>query len=185
MKTAVLRMGTQHSLRPVALCAFLLLACPAVILGADYKAPVPYTAMYNQLVVGLGWQQVYEITRATELQRAPADLDTTDLLQLESVNRRCQAQLIRLHWYEGKLHWVEYLQFDAGGVTYQERGNPDPIGERLVERLTGVARRYASHWEELTASIAREGSPALQAKAKRMADSLRQQLEESRDKRDR
>lgn len=136
--------------------------------------------MYDQLTVGASWRQAYEITRAPELQQEPADLEATDLLRLELIDRRCQVQLLRLHWYKGTLHWVEYYQLDQAGVTYQERGNPDPIGEGLVRRLTDIARLYASHWEALTASIAQEGSPALQAKAKQATERLKQQLEELR-----
>jgi hypothetical protein len=41
-----------------------------------------------------------------------------------------------------------------------------------------MSRLYATHWEELTASIAQEGPPALQAKAKQAADGLKRRLEE-------
>jgi hypothetical protein len=78
---------------------------------------------------------------------------------------------------------VEYFQLDSAGVAYQERGDPDPIGEGLVSRLANIARLYASHWEELTASVAQEGSPALQAKTKQVADSLKRQLDELRHER--
>ena len=173
----------QRTLLPLVLSALLMLVCPGVGWGADYKAPLPYTTMYDQLTVGMSWRQAYEITRATELQREPADLETTDLLRLEQANQRCQAQLLRLHWYKGALHWVESFQLDSGGVTYQERGDPDPIGEGLVRRLTDIAHLYASHWDELTASIAQEGSPALQAKTKQAVDSLKRQLEALRHER--
>jgi hypothetical protein len=132
--------------------------------------------MYEELKVGMGWRQAHEITRAPELERQPADFDSTDLLRIDQVNRRCQVQLLRLHWYKGELHWVEYFQLDPGGVTYQERGDPDPIADRLVKRLTAVANLYASQWEELTASIAQEGSPALQAKVKQATENLKQRL---------
>lgn len=163
-----------------ALGALVLFASTAVVWSADYKAPLPYTTMYEQLPIGLSWRQAYEITRAPELQREPADLESTDLLRLELVNRRCQAQLLRLHWYKGALHWVEHFQLDSTGVTYQERGDPDPLGERLVRQLTDIANLYTSHWAELMATIAREGSPALQAKAKQAADDLNRRLEELR-----
>lgn len=176
-------MGMKQPLAPFALYTLLLFTYPAVIWGADYKAPLPYATMYDQLTVGMSWRQAHEITRAPELQREPEDLEATDLLRLELVNRRCQTQLLRLHWYKGELHWVEYFQLDSAGVTYQERGNPDPIGEGLVRRLTDISHLYASHWEELTASIAQEGSPALQAKAKQAADSLKRRLEELRHER--
>lgn len=172
--------GMRRTLSLLAFFALLMFARPGDGRGADYKAPLPYPTMYDQLTVGTSWRQAHEITRAQELQREPADLDVTDLLRLELVDRRCQVQLLRLHWYKGELHWVEYFQLDSAGVTYQERGNPDPIGEGLVRRLTDIPRLYASHWEELTASIAQEGSPALQAKAKQVADSLKRQLDELR-----
>lgn len=177
--------GMRRTLSLLAYAALLMLARPGAGWGAGYKAPLPYPTMYDQLTVGMSWRQAYEITRAPELQREPADLEATDLLRLELVDRRCQAQLLRLHWYKGELHWVEYFQLDSAGVTYQERGDPDPIGEGLVRRLTDIARLYASHWEELTASIAQEGSPAVQAKAKQAADSLKRQLEELRHERQR
>ncbi len=173
----------KRTFLPLAFSAMLMLACPGVSRAADYQAPLPYATMYDQLTVGMSWRQAHEITLAPELQREPADLEATDLLRMEMVNRRCQAQLLRLHWHKGDLHWVEYFQFDSTGVTYQERGNPDPIGEALVRRLTDISHLYASHWEELTASIAQEGSPALQAKAKQAADSLKQRLEELRHER--
>ncbi|MBZ0159528.1 hypothetical protein [Candidatus Methylomirabilis sp.] len=173
-------MGMKQSLTLFAFCAYLLFTCPAVTWGADYKAPLPYAVMYDRLAIGMTRQQAYEITRAAELQREPADLETTDLLRSELVNRRCQAQILRLHWYKGALHWVEYIQLDSAGITYQERGDPDPIGERLVRRLTDIAHLYASHWEELAASIAHEGSPALQTKVEQMADNLKRRLEELR-----
>lgn len=178
-------MGMKRPFVSFALYACLLFIYPAVALSAEYKAPLPYITMYDQLTIGMSWRQAYEITKAAELQREPADLEATDLLRLEQVNRRCQAQLLRLHWYKGALHWVEYIQLDSAGVTYQERGNPDPIGEGMVRRLTDTAHLYASHWEELTASIAQEGSTALQAKAKQMADRLKRQLEELRHERQR
>lgn len=168
----------KHTLLPITFSALLLLACPGVGWGTDYKAPLPYATMYDQLAIGMNWRRAYEITRATELQREPADFEATDLLQLELANRRCQAQLLRLHWYKGDLHWVEHFQLDSAGVTYQERGNPDPIGEGLVKRLTDISHLYASHWEELMASIAQEGSLALQAKARQASDALKRQLEE-------
>jgi hypothetical protein len=173
----------KRTLLPLAFFAMLILACPRVGQAADYKAPLPYATMYDQLTVGMNWRQAYEITRAQELQREPADLEATDLLRLELVNRRCRTQLLRLHWYKEVLHWVEYFQLDSAGVTYQERGNPDPIGEGLVRRLTDISHLYASRLEELTASIAQEGSAALQAKAKQAADSLKRQLEELRHER--
>ena len=165
---------------PFAICACLSFTSTAVTWAADYKAPIPYATMYDQLTVGMNWRQAYEITHAQELQREPADLEVTDLLRLEPVNRRCQAQLLRLHWYKGTLHWVEHFQLGSAGVTYDERGNPDPIGEGLVRRLTDLSHLYASHLEELTASIAQEGSPALQSKMKQAADSLKRRLEELR-----
>lgn len=167
----------NRALLSFASSAWLMLACPGVGWGADYTAPLPYATMYDQLTVGMSWQQAHEITRVPELQREPADLEATDLLRLELVNRRCQAQLLRLHWYKGALHWVEYFRLDATGVTYQERGDPDPLAERLVRRLTEISHLYASHWAELTASIAQEGSPALQAKAKQVMDDLTRRLD--------
>ncbi len=164
----------------VALVTLLSLACAGVAWGAEYRAPLSYDSMYDRLEVGMGWRQAYEITRAQELEREPADFDSTDLLRLELVNRRCQAQLLRLHWYKGTLHWAEYFLLDPTGVTYRERGDPDPIGERLVRRLTDLSNLYTSHWEELTATIAKEGSPALQAKARQVTDDLKQRLEEVR-----
>ena len=176
-------MGMKRLLAPFAICACLLFTYPAVSRAADYKAPLLYGTMYDLLTVGMSWRHAYEITRAPELQREPADLEATDLLRLEPVNRRCQAQLLRLHWYKGALHWVEHFQLDSAGVTYHERGNPDPIGEGLVRRLTDISRLYASHLEELTASIAQEGSPALQAKTKQAVDSMKRRLEELRHER--
>lgn len=164
----------------VTLTALLSLACAGGAWGTEYTAPLPYVSMYEQLKVGIGWRQAHEITLAPELQHEPGDFEATDLLRFEQVNRRCQVQLLRLHWYKGELHWVEYFQLDPAGVTYQERGDPDPIGERLVRRLTELSNLYASHWEELTASIALEGSPALQAKARQAMDDLKQRLEELR-----
>ncbi len=165
---------------PVVLATLLWVFCAGLASGAEYRASLPYDTMYDQLTVGMGWRQAYEITRAQELEREPADFDSTDLLRLELVNRRCQAQLVRLHWYKGALHWVEYFLLDPTGVAYRERGDPDPIGERLVGRLTNLANLYTSHWEELTASIAVEGSPALQAKAREATDDLKRRLEELR-----
>ena len=173
----------KRALLPLAFSAILMLACLEVSRAADYKAPLPYVTMYDQLTVGMSWRHAYEITRAPELQREPADLEATDLLRLDPVNRRCQAQLLRLHWYKGALHWVEHFQLDSAGVTYAERGNPDPIGEGLVRRLTDISRLYASHLEELTASITQEGSPALQAKTKQAVDSMKRRLEELRHER--
>lgn len=167
------------------LCMCLLLIAPAVAFGTDYKAPLPYPTMFDQLAIGITWRQAYEITRAQELQQEPADLETTDLLRLKSADRHCQGQLLRLHWYKGALHWVEYIQLDSAGVTYQERGHPDPVAEGLVSRLTDIAHLYASRWEELTASIAQEGSSTLQARAKEATDSLKRQLEELRHERQR
>ncbi|MBI3779641.1 MAG: hypothetical protein HY278_01040 [candidate division NC10 bacterium] len=164
----------------IALAALLWLAFAGIGWGAEYSAPLPYTQMYDQLKVGMGWHQAHEITRAAELEREPADFEATDLLRLDQVNRRCQVQLLRLHWYKGELHWVERFQLDPAGVTYQERGDPDPIGERLVRRLTEVSNLYTSKWEEMMASIAVEGSPALQVKAKQAADDLKRRLEELR-----
>lgn len=174
-----------RALLPFACFAMLMLACPGIGWSANYTGPLPYAAMYDQLTVGTTWRQAYEITRAQELQQEPADLEVTDLLRLEFGGRRCQAGLLRLHWYKGALHWVEYFHLDSTGVTYQERGNPDPIGDGLVRQLTDMSHLYAAHWEELTASIAQEGSPALQAKAKQAADSLKQRLEELRQERQR
>ncbi len=173
----------KRTFLPIAFSAMLMLACPGVSRAADYQAPLSYATMYDRLTVGMSWRQAYEITHAEELQREPADLEATDLLRLEPVNRRCHAQLLRLHWYKGTLHWVEHFQLGSAGVTYDERGNPDPIGEGLVRRLTDLSRLYASHLEELTASIAQEGSPALQAKTKQAADSLKRQLEKLRHER--
>ncbi|MDD5558531.1 hypothetical protein [Candidatus Methylomirabilis sp.] len=168
----------KRSLAPFALSAYLCVTWAAVAWSGEYTAPLPYATMYDQLTIGMNWRRAYEITRATELQREPADFEATDLLQLELANRRCQAQLLRLHWYKGDLHWVEHFQLNSTGVTYQERGDPDPIGEGMVRRLTDISRLYASHWEELMTSIAQEGSPALQAKAKQVSDTLKRQLEE-------
>ncbi len=164
----------------MALVTLLSLARVGVAWGTEYRAPLSYDTMYGRLEVGMGWREAYDITRAQELQREPADFDSTDLLRLDPVNRRCQAQLLRLHWYKGALHWVEYFLLDPSGVTYQERGDPDPIGERLVGRLTDLSNLYTSYWEELTAAIAMDGSPALQAKTKQVTDGLKQRLEELR-----
>lgn len=184
MRTAASSIEMKRSLAAFALfCAYFLLTCSAVSWGSDYAAPLPYTVMYDQLTIGMSRQQAYEITRAPELQREPADLEATDLLRLESVNRRCLAQLLRLHWHKGQLHWIEYFRLNGEGVTYQERGNPDPIGEGVARQLIDTARLYASHWDELTAAIAQEGSPALQVKAKQVTDSLRRQLEAHREER--
>ncbi len=170
----------KRPLPNLAFTALISLACTGAVWGAEYQAPLPYATMYDQLKVGMAWRQAHEITRAQELEREPADFDATDLLRLEQVNRRCQVQLLRLHWYKGELHWVEYFQLDPAGVIYQERGDPDPIGEKLVRRLTDLSNLYASQWEALTESIALEGSPALQAKAKQAADDLKQRLEQLR-----
>ena len=166
--------------RHVPVAALLLFAWAGIGWGAEYKAPLLYATMYDQLKVGMGWREAHDVTRAPELEGEPADFVATDLLRLEQVGRRCQVQLLRLHWYKGQLHWVEYFQLDPAGVTYQERGDPDPIGERLVRRLTDLSNLYASRWEELMASIALEGSSALQTQAKRAADDLKQRLEEVR-----
>ena len=164
----------------IALAVLLWLASAGVGWGAQYTAPLPYTQMYDQLTVGMSRRQAHEITRAAELEREPADFEATDLLRLDQVNRRCQVQLLRLHWYKGQLHWVEYFQLDPAGVTYQERGDPDPIGERLVRRLTDLSNLYTSKWQEMMTSISLEGSPALQVKAKQAADELKRRLEELR-----
>jgi hypothetical protein len=164
----------------IALAVLLWLASAGIGWGTEYTAPLPYAQMYDQLKVGMGWHQAHEITRAAELEREPPDFEATDLLRLDQINRRCQVQLLRLHWYKGELHWVEYFQLDPAGVTYQERGDPDPIGERLVRRLTEVSNLYTSKWEEMMVSIAVEGSPALQVKAKQAADDLMRRLEELR-----
>jgi len=166
--------------RHVPVAALLLLAWAGIGWGAEYKAPLPYASMYDQLKVGMGWREAHGVTRAPELEREPADFVATDLLQLEQVGRRCQVQLLRLHWYKGQLHWMEYFQLDPAGVTYQERGDPDPIAERLIGRLTDFSNLYTSRWQELMASIALEGSPALQVKAKQATDELKQRLEELR-----
>ncbi|MGH7412088.1 MAG: hypothetical protein ACREJ6_13650 [Candidatus Methylomirabilis sp.] len=161
----------------VAFAALLSLMSASVAGGAEYRSPLPYATMYDQLKVGMDRGQVHEITRATQLEREPTDFEATNLLRLEFVNRHCQAQLLRLHWFKGRLHRVEHFQLDPGGVTYQERGDPDPIGEGLVRRLTEVANLYTSQWEKLLAAIALEGSPALQAKAKQATEELNQRLE--------
>lgn len=168
--------------------ALILLILAAVALSAgtraawcgEYTAPLPFATMYDQLKVGMGWNQAHEITRAPELQREPSDFDVTDLLRLEQVSRRFQAHLLRLHWYKGALHWIEFFQLGPGGVAYQEQGDPDPIGDRLVKRLTALWNLYASQWEELTAAVAAEGSPALQAKVTQATEALKQRLEELR-----
>ncbi len=165
---------------PAASIALLSLALVGVGWCAEYQAPLPYATMYDQLKVGMDWRQAFEITQAPELQREPGDFEATDLLRLEQVGRHCQAQLLRLHWHKRQLHWVEYFQLNPGGVTYQERGDPDPIAERLVKRLTELSQLYASKWEELTTSIALEGSPALQAKAKQVLDDLQEGLKQLR-----
>ena len=164
----------------VAFAALLSLAHAGVGWGAEYRAPLSYAAMYDQLTVGIGWRQAHEITKAPELEREPSDLEATDLLRLELVNRRCQVQLLRLHWFKGALHRVEYFHLDPAGVTYQQRGDPDPIAERLVRRLTEISHLYASAWEGLAGSVAAEGSPALQAKAKQATDELKRRMEELR-----
>jgi hypothetical protein len=133
--------------------------------------------MFDQLKVGTGWREARDITKAPELEREPPDLEATDLLRLEVVNRRCQVQLLRLHWFKGSLHWIEYFQLDPAGVTYQQRGDPDPIAESLVKRLTEISSLYASAWEGLAGSVAMDGSPALQAKAKQATDELKRRLE--------
>ena len=168
---------------PVLIAAFaalLSLMSASVAAGAEYRAPLPYATMYDQLKVGMDRGQVHEITRAPQLEPEPTDFEATDLLRLELVNRRCQAQLLRLHWFKRRLYRVEHFQLDPAGVTYQERGDPDPIGEGLVRRLTEVANLYTSQWEELLAAIAVEGSPALQAKAKQATEDLQRRLEELR-----
>ena len=148
--------------------------------GADYRAPMPYGDMYEQLKVGIDWRQAHAITRAPELDKPPEDFSATDLLLLELVGRRCQVKLLRLHWLRGMLHWVEYFQLDSTGVTYQERGNPDPLGEGLVKRLTEVSNLYASRWADLTASIELQGSPALQARARQLNEDLTRRLDDLR-----
>lgn len=176
-------MGRSSALRSAILLVLAAFAVSAGVRAAwsgDYTAPLPYATMYDQLKVGMGWSQAYEITRAPELQRQPEDFDVTDLLRLEQVSRRCEAHLLRLHWHKGQLHWVEYFQLGQGGVLYRDHGDPDPIGNRLVKRLTALSSLYASQWEELTAAIALEGSPALQAKAKQATDTLTQRLDELR-----
>lgn len=162
------------------LATLTLLPYPRIGWGGEYQAPLPYATMYDQLKVGIGWRQAHEITKAPELEREPPDLEATDLLRLELVNRRCQTQLLRLHWFKGELHWVEYFQLDPAGVTYAQRGDPDPIGERLIRRLTEISTLYAAAWEGLTGSIAVEGSPALQVKAKQATDELKRRIEELR-----
>jgi len=169
----------------VAFAALLSLAHAGVGWGTEYRAPLPYAAMYDQLTVGIGWRQAHEITRAPELEREPSDLEATDLLRLELVNRRCQVQLLRLHWFKGALHRVEYFHLDPAGVTYQQRGDPDPIAERLVRRLTEISNLYASAWDGLAGFVAAEGSPALQAKAKQATDELKRRMEELRGDRQR
>src|SRR3972149_4487291 len=88
----------------LAFAVLLSLAHAGIGWGAEYRAPLPYATMYDQLTVGIGWRQAHEITKASELEREPSDLEATDLLRLELVNRRCQAQLLRLHWLKGELH---------------------------------------------------------------------------------
>ena len=170
----------KRPLSPVAFAALLSLACAGVGSGAEYHSPLPYATMYDQLKVGMDRRQAHEITRAPELEREPTDFEATDLLSLEVANRRCQAQLLRLHWYKGRLHRVEHFELNPAGVTYQERGDPDPIGEGVVKRLTDLLNLYTSQWNALAASIAVEGSPALQAKAKQATDELTRRLEELR-----
>lgn len=169
----------------VGFAALIFLARGGIGWGAEYRAPLPYATMYEQLTVGIGWRQAHEITKASELEREPPDLEATDLLRLEMVNRRCQVQLLRLHWFKGTLHWVEYFQLDPAGVTYQQRGDPDPLAESLVRRLTEISNLYASAWEGLAGSIAAEGSPALQAKTKQATDELRQRMDKLRGDRQR
>lgn len=164
----------------VAFATFLSLACSGVGWGAEYRAPLPYATMFDQLKIGMDWHQAHEITRAPELEREPSDFEATDLLRLEPAMRHCRAQLLRLHWHKGRLHWLEHFELDSAGVTYQERGNPDPIAESLVGRLTEQVNLYTSQWKELTDVIAAEGSPALQAKAKQAVDDLSRRLEELR-----
>ena len=169
----------------VAFAALLSLAHAGIGWGAEYRAPLPYATMYDQLTVGIGWRQAHEITKAPELEREPSDLEATDLLRLELVNRRCQVQLLRLHWFKGALHWVEYFHLDPAGVTYQQRGDPDPIAEGLIRRLTEISHLYASAWEGFTSSVAAEGSPALQAQAKQATDELKRQMQALRGDRQR
>jgi hypothetical protein len=164
----------------IALAVLLSFAWHAIGWGAEYRAPLPYATMFDQLEVGIGWREAREITKAPELEREPPDLEATDLLRLEMVNRRCQVQLLRLHWFKGSLHWVEYFQLDPAGVTYQQRGDPDPIAESLVRRLTEISNLYASAWERLAGSVATQGSAALQAKAKQATEELRRRMEELR-----
>ena len=163
--------------RSVALAVLLSLTSAGVGGGADYQAPFPYATMFDQLKVGMDRRQVHEITRATQLEREPTDFEATDLLRLELVNRRCQAQLLRLHWLKGRLYRVEHFHLDPAGVTYQERGDLDPIGEALVRRLTEVTNLYTSQWEELLAAIKVEGTPAIQAKANQATEELNRRLE--------
>ena len=169
----------------LAFAALLSLACGGIGWGAEYRAPLPYATMYDQLTIGIGWRQAHEITKAPELEREPSDLEATDLLRLEQLNRRCQVQLLRLHWLKGALHRVEYFHLDPAGVTYQQRGDPDPIAERLIRRLTEISHLYASAWEGFTGSVAAEGSPALQAKAKQATDELKRRMDELRGDRQR
>ncbi len=170
----------KRFLSSMAIAAVLSLTCAGTGGSAEYRAPIPYADMYEQLKVGIDWRQAHAITRAPELERPPEDFSATDLLLLELVGRRCQVKLLRLHWFRGMLHWVENFQLDSTGVTYQERGNPDPLGEGLMKRLTEISNLYASRWADLTASIELEGSPALQAKAKQLTEELKRRLEELR-----
>jgi hypothetical protein len=170
----------KRSVLYLAFAALFSLACGGIGWSAEYRAPLPYATMYDQLTVGTGWRQAHEITKAPELEREPSDLEATDVLRLELVNRRCQVQLLRMHWFKGELHWVEYFHLDPAGVTYQQRGDPDPIAERLIRRLTEISHLYASAWEGFTSSVAAEGSPALQGKAKQAMDELKRRMEELR-----
>lgn len=167
----------RSTVQSVAFATLLSLMSAGVGWGAEYRAPLPFATMFDQLKVGMDRRAAHEITRASQLEREPTDIEATDLLRLELVNRHCQAQLLRLHWFKGRLHRVEHFQLDPAGVTYQERGDPDPIGEGLVRRLTGLANLYTSQWEGLLAAIALEGSPALQDKAKQATEELNRRLE--------
>jgi hypothetical protein len=148
--------------------------------GGEYRPPLPFDVMYDRLKVGMDRVQAHEITRATELEREPADLHVTELLRLETVNRGCRAELLRLHWYKGRMHRIEHFQLDAAGIAYRERGDPDPVGEGLARRLTDLLSAYASGWHGLSALIEEDGPPALRAKAGLAAEKLQQRLDDLR-----
>jgi hypothetical protein len=167
---------TRH-IASVALLSLSLISFAREGSSAEYRAPLPFGDMYDRLQVGMGWRQAHEITRAPELEREPTDLEITDLLRLDFANRRCHAELVRLHWYKGRLHWIEHFQLEPTGVTYRDRGDPDPIGDALVRRLTETSAIYAAEWDRLTGLIAAEGPPSLRARVEQATNDLKRRLD--------